>query len=139
MKPKITPEEYRNILEALELDTLYLKELNTKFKEEFISSKLGLEIEEGNSFEQENSILKVLYIFKLTAKDEKKEGPAITIQARYTLRYNLSKEIQVTKDFMKIFSELTLGMLLWTYFRELVNNTVYRMGMPPLVLPLKKK
>jgi len=139
MKPKITPEEYRNILEALELDTLYLSELNTKFKEDFISSNLRLGIEEKNTFVQEDSTLKVFYSFKLTASDEAKTEPAIYIFVKYTVRYKILKEILITKEFIKVFSDITIGMLLWTYFRELVNNTTYRMGMPPLVLPLKKQ
>ncbi len=139
MKPKISPEEYRKILEALELDTLYLSELSSKFREEFLSQSLKLEIDEKESFVQENNILKVVYTFKLTAKDDAMEEPGITLQARYIVRYQITKEVQVTKEFMKVFSDLTIGMLLWTYFRELVNNMVYRMGMPPLVLPLKKR
>lgn len=137
MKPKISPEEYRNILESLELDTLYLTELNSKFREEYVSSNLRLDIDEKHTFQQENSILKVFYFYKLFAKDESKEDSAIFMQAKYTVRYSISKDVLITKDFMKVFSDLTLEMLLWTYFRELVNNTVYRMGMPPLVLPLK--
>ena len=139
MKPKITPSEYRSILEALELDTLFLSELNTKFREDLISSNLRLGIEEKNTFIQEDSTLKVFYSFKLTASDESIAEPAISLFAKYTIRYKISKEIQITKDFIKVFSDITIGMLLWTYFRELVNNTTYRMGMPPLVLPLKKQ
>ncbi|NLX29587.1 MAG: hypothetical protein GXY59_11515 [Bacteroidales bacterium] len=139
MKPKISPEEYRKILEALELDTLYLFELNSKFREEFLSQSLKLDIDEKESFIQENNILKVIYTFKLTAKDDSMEEAGITLQAKYTVRYQVKKEVQVTKEFMNVFSELSIGMLLWTYFRELVNNMVYRMGMPPLVLPLKKR
>jgi hypothetical protein len=139
MKPKISPEEYRKILEALELDTLYLSEINSKFKEEFLSQSLKLEIDEKDSFVQENNILKVLYIFKLTAKDDSVEEPGISLSAKYVVCYQINKEVTLTKEFMKVFSNLTIGMLLWTYFRELVNNMVYRMGMPPLVLPLKKR
>jgi hypothetical protein len=139
MKPKISPEEYRKILEVLELDTLYLSEINSKFKEEFLSQSLKLEIDEKDSFIQGNNILKVIYTFKLTAKDETMEEPAISLLTKYTVRYQINKEVQVTKEFMKVFCDLTIGMLLWTYFRELVNNMVYRMGMPPLVLPLKKR
>jgi len=139
MKPKITPEEYRNIIEAIELDTLYLSESNTRFKEDFISSNLRLGIEEKNTFIQEDSTLKVFYSFKLTASDQSKTEPAIYIFVKYTVRYKILKEVIITKDFMKVFSDITIGMLLWTYFREFVNNTTYRMGMPPLVLPLKKQ
>jgi hypothetical protein len=139
MKAKISPEDYRNILEALELDTLFLSELNTKFKEDFISQALKLDIAEKYSFVQENNILKIAYGYKLTAKDESLPDPAVSLLAKYTVRYQINKDVQITIEFMKVFSDLTLGMLLWTYFRELVNNSVYRMGLPPLVLPLKKR
>lgn len=139
MKPKISPEEYRDIILSLDIDSLQLAELNTKFQEAFISPKLDLVIDEKNSFEQNNREIKIFYTYKLLAKDDSKGEPAVFIQAKYMLKYKASKDVVITKDFMKIFSELTLGMLLWTYFRELVNNMVYRMGMPPLVLPLKKR
>ncbi len=139
MKPKITPQDYKNILESLELDTLYLTELITKYKEDFVSASLALNIDEKNSFSQEGSILKVSYIYKLDVKDESNDEAAISMKAGFSVRYNIKKDIIVTKDFMKVFSDLTLGLLLWPYFRELVNNMVNRMGMPPLVLPMKKR
>jgi preprotein translocase subunit SecB len=139
MKPRISPDEYRSILESLELDTLYLTELSSKFKEDFVTSNLVLGIEEKYHYEQASSILKVFYFFKLSAKDETKEDYAISFQAKYTIRYKLTKDVVISKDFMKVFTDLTLGMLLWPYFREIVHNTVYRMGMPPLVLPLKRR
>lgn len=139
MKPKISPEDYRNILKSLELNTLYISDLISKLNEENISSNLTFNVGENYTYKQEGNTLNVLYTYKLNAKDEEKEVPAISITAKFTVLYNLTKEVQITKDFMKVFSDLTLGMLLWTYFRELVNNLVYRMGMPPLVLPLKKK
>ncbi len=137
MKPKITPEEYKKILESLELNTLYLTELTSKYKEDFVTSSLSIDIDEKYTYEQKNGLLKVIYVYKLSAKDASKEDSAIFLQAKYTVLYNITKDVVITKDFMKIFSDLTLGMLLWTYFRELVNNIIYRMGLPSLVLPLK--
>ncbi len=139
MKPKISPEEYRHILESLELDTLYLSEISSRLREEFLTQTLHLDVDEKELFSQENNTLKVSYNFKLTAKDESMDEPGIFLQARYIVRYQITREVQVTKAFMKVFSDLTVGMLLWPYFRELVNNMVYRMGMPPLVLPMKKR
>jgi preprotein translocase subunit SecB len=138
MKPKITPEEYRNILSAIELDTLYLIDLNSKQNEEISCPNLQLDIQEKHTFAQEGSILKINYSYKLAALEENTEASAFTMSAKYVIRYNLIKDVAITKDFMSVFSEMTLGMLLWPYFRELVNNTIYRMGLPPLVLPLKK-
>jgi len=139
MKPKISPEDYKNILDALELSTLFVHELNSKFKEENTSESLRLKIDETNSFVQDSNLLKITYSYKFTAKDDAKDDDTISINVKYTVIYTLSKEIQITKDFMKVFSDLTLGMLLWPYFRELITNTIYRMGFPQLVLPLRKR
>lgn len=139
MNPKISPEEYRNILEAITLDTLYLVNLKTKRQEKFLSDALSLDINEKYAFTQDDSILNIIYTYKLTAKDENMEKPALVIQADYSIKYKIHKDIIIPKEFMKIFADLTLGMLLWTYFRELVSNMVYRMGMPPLVLPMKRR
>jgi len=91
------------------------------------------------SFEQDKNNLSITYTYKLTARDEKMEKPALSIQADYSIKYEIRREVTISKEFMKIFTDLTLSMLLWTYFRELVNNMVYRMGMPPLVLPMKRR
>jgi preprotein translocase subunit SecB len=139
MKPKISPKDYRAILESLELDTLFLVESSTKFKEEYLSETLSLDIIEKYTFEQKSNLLTVFYNYKLSAKAEDQQEPALVLTAKYTVKYSLTKEFNVTRDFMNIFCDLTLGMLLWTYFREFVSNTVYRTGLPPLVLPLKKK
>jgi hypothetical protein len=139
MKPKISPEDYRNILDALELTTLFMVESSSKLSDECLSDTLTITIDEKYTFEQNSNLLTILYNYKLIAKAEEHPEPALVLNVKYSVKYNITKEVQVTKDFMKIFSDLTLGMLLWTYFREYVNNTVYRMGMPPLVLALKKR
>ena len=139
MKPKISPEDYRNILESLQLNTLFVNEFNGKLKEDKASDNLHLNIDETNSFVQEGNTLKILYGYKLSAKDESKDDAAISINVKYTVLYSLTKDVKITKDFMKVFSDLTLGMLLWPYFREFISNTIYRMGYPQLVLPLRKK
>jgi preprotein translocase subunit SecB len=139
MKPKIPPQEYRSILEALDLTSISLIESSLKLKEEYISKSLALDINEKPSFNQDGNTLVILYSYKLSAKNEEQAEPALIISAKYSVKYKISKEIIVSTEFMKIFTDLTVSMLLWTYFREYINNMVYRMGMPPLVLGLKKK
>ncbi|MGV8111819.1 MAG: hypothetical protein AB2L17_02820 [Lentimicrobium sp.] len=139
MKPKISPEDYREILSSLELKTLFLRDLNTDFKEENLSQALVLDVKEKANFSQEGRNLNISFKFQLKAKDSDKGGAAISITATYIVQYNQNKEIAVTDEFMKVFHEMTLGMLLWPYFRELTSNLVYRMNLPPLVLPLRKR
>jgi len=139
MKPKISPQDYRNILEALELSTISMVDSSFRLKDENISRSLSLDISEKFTFEQKDNGLTVLYSYKLHAQSSEMAEPAISITAKYSVKYAVTKDVIVTKDFMNVFSDLTVSMLLWAYFREYVNNSVYRMGMPPLVLGLKKK
>lgn len=139
MKPKISPEDYKEILSSLELKTLFLKDLNTVYSEENLSQALGLDIKEKTNFSQEGRNLSISFKFLLKAKDSEKDGAAISITATYIVQYIQNRDIVVTDDFMKVFHEMTLGMLLWPYFRELTSNLVYRMNLPPLVLPLRKR
>ncbi len=138
MKPKISPEQYREILKNVRLDSLYLVDLNSKYNEEYVSKSLELDIKEKHSFTQENNKLKIFFNYSIIAKEKQAEKPAMTIKCKYVVKYDVLNEVEITKDFMDIFSELTVSLLLWTYFRELVNNTIYRMGMPPLILPMRR-
>ena len=139
MKPKISPEDYREILSSLELKTLFLKEINSEFKEELLSQALILDLKEKSSFTQIGRNVNIIFKYQLKAKDADKEAAAITVNATYIVQYGQDKDIQITNEFMKVFEEMTLGNLLWPYFRELTSNMIYRMNLPPLVLPLRKR
>ncbi len=139
MKTKISPDEYREILESLKLDKLYLIELNTKYDEKFVTNRLNLDVKERYRFEQKGNILNIFYNYGLTAKDINFEKPALAIKSKYIVKYKITGDILVKEEFMEIFSDLTVSLLLWTYFRELVNNMVYRMGLPPLILPMQRR
>ncbi len=135
---KISPEAYRDILNSLVLRNIYLKELNAKFNDEFVTENLELDINERFSYKQEGQLLMIAYRYRLTAQNEQHEKPALEIKATYRVIYQVLDDINVPDTFMKIFKDLTISLLLWTYFRELVGNMVYRMGLPPLVLPMKR-
>jgi preprotein translocase subunit SecB len=139
MKPKIKPEEYNRILASLELKTMFLRETRTRFDEGLVKSEITIDVSETSSFEQKPGMLEVEYAFKLTGRSPEITTPCVTLHAKYLVRYKVSGTTRVTKEFMNVFSEMTVATLLWSYFREFVNNMVYRMGLPPLILPLKRR
>jgi preprotein translocase subunit SecB len=99
---------------------------------------LILDIKDKADFKQDGRNVSFNYKFTLKAKDPDKDGAAISLTATYVVLYTQNCDITVTMDFLDVFDKMTLGMLLWPYFRELTSNTIYRMNLPPLVLPLKK-
>lgn len=136
---KISPEDYRTILGLLELDDIFINSYSAKLNKDSVSKCLSFKISESSKFEQKNNDLNIDYTFKFVAKDTDNNEIALTINTTYSILYKIKNEgIIITEDFMEVFRQVSLGMLLWPYFREFVNNTIYRMGMPQLVLPLKK-
>ena len=139
MKPKISPDNYRSTLSLLELKALCLKDCEAKYKEDYLSQALKLDIKEKASYTQDDRNLFITYKYQLKAKDTEKDNPAVMLNAVYVVQYEKSQEVIVTDDFFEVFQDLTLGMLLWPYFREFTNNMIYRMNLPPLLLGLRKR
>jgi len=135
---KISPKEYRNILDSVLLENIALNRLNTKVERGYLTNNLVIDIKESNTFTQNNNVLTILFNYRMVAKAEDAEKAGFTLTSVYEVTYNIIDGVVITKDFMKIFSDLTLGVLLWPYFRELINSTVLKMGLPALVLPMRR-
>jgi len=55
-----------------------------------------------------------------------------------TLLVEYDSAISLTDELFKVFCDRNLGLNTWPYFREFVQNTVCRAGLPPLILPVLK-
>ncbi len=140
MKPKISPDEYKKILDNLQLDNIYIVDLSAKLNEQALGSDLNIEIKDKYSFSIDDSnVLKINYSYTFTAKSEQSDKNAVTIKAKYTVKYLiLSDNLLITKDFIDIFVQLTVSLLLWAYFRELIHDLMSKMSLPPFILPMKR-
>jgi len=137
-KNKITPEEYKSILKNIKLEKIYSNNFSAKFDKTYLSNDLSLDVKESNSFKQDDTILYVDYTYRLVGKNNESDKNALNLKINYVVEYSVLNDIIISKEFMKIFSEITISLLLWTYFREFVSNSLYRMGLPPLTLPMKR-
>ena len=67
-------------------------------------------------------------------------GQASTILVRITstfeLIYSLPEEVEPTPAEINAFCKTNAMLNSWPYWREFVQNTIVRMNMPPLTLPL---
>ncbi len=139
MKPTITPEAYKKKLDVLDLKDIALTYASFKLKKEQLSESLSVDIDETHSFRQKEDRLFVQYKYDFHAFGHNTKEPAIVLKAHYTVEYSVGGGVIIKKDFMEIFTDLTVSIILWPYFREFVNNAIQRMGLPSLVLGLKKR
>ncbi len=136
MSEKIKPEEYRRLLEGIELENIILKASKTEINHELLSENMTVSSKENASytitkdgFDVENK-----HIVIVKNKDKKN---VIRIEGNFLILFH-SKEA-ITDAFFDVYKEISLPLNVWPFFREFVNSMTARMNIPPLTLPLLKR
>lgn len=134
-KFKLSVEEYQKILKAIQLREISLCNLKAEKSEEYLDKNLELKIKDNPKRIPDDKRIGFTYRFSLTAKSPDKEKPAVKIDAEFAVLYSNPKNISINPEFYEIFPHASLKYIVWPYFREIVQNTISRMNLPPLTLP----
>lgn len=135
----ISPEQYREILEGLSLESINLVECHAEIdhgllQEESSSAspvRVGMD-QEIARWEQKGDVLLFYHRYRLRGRARRKH--VLRIEAAYLVRYKT--EQPVSAEFVQVFQQSTLILTTYPYFRELVDSTTRRMGVPPITLPM---
>ena len=65
-----------------------------------------------------------------------KEEPLVSVETSFELQYRLPEGFRADPDTLTTFAETNGIYNAWPYWREFVQSTFARMGLPPVVLPL---
>lgn len=88
---------------------------------------------EGRQSEQN---LTILLAFNLVGKKARSHQSSLEISCKFEIVYQLPEGLKAGDEEIQAFAD-TNGMLnSWPYWREYVQSSVIRMGLPPLTLPL---
>lgn len=60
----------------------------------------------------------------------------VNLSAVLELSYRLSKEVELTPQQLRAFGKVNALYNAWPYWREIVQTTVARMGLPRLIVPV---
>ena len=137
-KPEISPEEYGEFLQDIELKRIYLADAKAKrkrspsleavlrFNQDMVKSKFS-NIEGGFA---------ATFSFQVQLLEDDNEKPFADLTVTYVAEY--SSEQKMTKGIFEIFRQYNLPLNLYPYVREYVHTTTNRMGLPSLILPVLK-
>lgn len=138
MKEKISPQEYSQILDGMELHDIVLTSSKIEYSGKVLPvDSLSVNITNNSKLKilTENAI-HVIDTFKLRVLEEDQETQFVEIQVSFRLAF--SCKVTVSKEFFDIYKQFSLKLNTWPYFREFVQNMTARMNIPPLTLPLFK-
>lgn len=135
----ISPEQYRELLEGLGLENINLVECHAEINHDILwgeasqMTPVRVGLEQGVvRWEQKDDTLTFWHGYQLRGKVKRKQ--VLRVEAIYLVRYTTKQP--VSAEFVHIFQQSTLILTTYPYFRELVDSTTRRMGIPPITLPM---
>lgn len=92
------------------------------------------------SAESKKGNARIVISFKVegVTADSDPQETRLHIEADYLLHYTISSGPKISKDQLTAFAIINGRFNAWPYWREYVQSTTVRMGLPPLMLPLLK-
>jgi hypothetical protein len=139
-KYKLSPQDYRQLLSNVDLESITLVESNSKYSENSFNDNIDVSIKETSKSVIDNGILKIYLTCKFLIKSKETEEEFIKVISKYRLDFKFDMEAQLLSDeFVKILTDNTVKITIWPYFRQDLSDIVSKMNLPSFILPLKRR
>ncbi|MCX6827703.1 MAG: protein-export chaperone SecB [candidate division Zixibacteria bacterium] len=132
---KLTPNDYNQFLKRIEISDSYLKKLQFSVSSHSMTTQASYSLKEnlGNvSIVEDKATIEINYEIKASSTDKE----IFQLGVQYILNYDIQGELP--EEFYVIFKHYTAPLQCFPYLRELVHSMTSRMGLSPLILPLRK-
>lgn len=127
----------------VEIEEVSLLSADVRRSDEFKPGKTQVEFQPEIAYrlDKANSriSLKIRFVLTLSNRDRnEKTYEALKFDVVFVLTYKLSSLGGLTRSHFSAFGELNGVFNVWPYWREFVQSTTTRMGLPPLMVPSLK-
>lgn len=134
-KKRVPPSEYNNFLQKINLKDIYVTEIKSKLHQPSFPGEASLSFKENAKIlEIVEGLIEIEVEYKLSAKSSRKK--VFSIDIKYNVVFEFEEEIP--SEFFVLYNKFSLPLQTFPYFREYVNTILSRMGLPSLILPLRK-
>lgn len=136
--PRLSPKEYRKILDNVQLDIISLDSCSAKVNQDKFGKQMKSTIKDKVSYNllDENEVIFIQHYDFISTKTNQKEF-ALKISCSFSAKFSSVEPL--SDDFLEIFSKVNIHVNTWPYFREFVQSITQRMSLPPVTLPLLKR
>ena len=128
---------YNELIKTLQLEAIRLQAGKASFAAKFPpppGEDLPLLFERSAEYKSTEKGFTVRHTYKLDIKRGEPGKRYAQIECSFIVEYRSGKPM--TDELFEIFEKVNLPLNTWPYFREFVQNSTVRMGLPPLVLPV---
>jgi len=132
---KISPELYRDLLQRVHLEKMYMDAVSAKVNRELEGEKaVSGGFDDDQIYQRTEGGFIVTHSGDLTLKVKRKIF--IRIQTTYVLEYHT--DVDLPDNFFEIFLITAVPVQVWPFVRQTYFDITSRMGLSPLTLPLRK-
>ena len=136
-----TADELKRLIAEVEIEGVRLVEANVETKVRSPADTGAVDLLVNRTAEigerQDNgTFFVVAKIGAQLVSEQAKEEPLVSIETSFELQYRLPEGFRVEPQTLTTFAETNGIYNAWPYWREFVQSTLARMGLPPVVLPL---
>jgi preprotein translocase subunit SecB len=141
-KKEISLESAVKVSDRIDLQSVKLLDCNCRLKPNYPDGQKAFDMDTNSRFEvdKEKNIIGVFIGFTLNAfgkeADHKKENSFLNVEATFLLLYKISNIEGLDDLAFTSFAEINGVYNAWPYWREFVQSTSSRMGLPPLTVPV---
>ncbi len=137
-------EEYNRLLSECELQQIELVSLSSKKFGSYENKSFKLEpnlthkyfkTKKNQSYKFETNFSLHSYEARDNSKgSDSKRDKLVEIQCKYNIY--LTTDNDLPEEFLVIYINLTLGLVIWPFIREMVVDISQKMMLPPIILPM---
>lgn len=132
---EMTAKQYSELLKCIDIRDIYLLSSKTSVRRDAFRGKAKLDFgEKVNIRELTPDEVQIEVGYSLRAKSGRSQ--LFNIAVSFMVVFATKREIP--REFFDIYNNINLPLQLFPYFREFAQLTISRMGLPPLVIPLRK-
>lgn len=128
------------VSDRIQLDTVRLMGCNCKQKHLVGPGQKGFQIKRTTDSSMDEGTNRVFVLANFTLKTfetgANDKEPFAVIEALFLLIYQADSLQGITKKAVDFFGKTNGIYNAWPYWREFVQNTIVRMGLPPLTIPV---
>lgn len=136
-------KKYNEFIHSLELVDIYVAELTFKRLKNIpennqIPVKVTLKSTKNEYKRVKTNLYEITHrvLFKLEYVEESQEKLFFELKVTFKLFYRSKHELN--DEIFKIFVEKNIPVNVFPFLREIVCNSMYRAGLSPILIPLKK-
>lgn len=134
-RKKIPPDQYPEYMKLVDLQNVLLVGLSSKRFDVPADGALSYSLDEKATV-LEIGNLSASIAFEYTMKAKASRRRIAEVKAQYVVVFHLSGE--VPREFFILYNAYSLSLQTYPYLRECIHSLFPKMGLPPLVLPLRK-